>query len=284
MQTDTDRLRHTLAEAVQSGEGITLLTGAGISAESGIPTFRGPEGYWTVGSRNYQPHEIATRAMFQHNPREVWKWYLYRRGICQKAQPNPGHCASAKMEKLLGERFRLITQNVDGLHLRAGNSPERTYQIHGNLHHMRCARECSAAVYPIPVEIPGKARGEDLSPVEWQLLSCPACGAPARPHVLFWDEYYDEPHYRLDSSLAAAGRTRLLIVVGTAGATNLPSQIVAAVLRRGGTIVDINIEADIFAEVARHSAGGIFLQGSSSEHLPTLADLMTPPAGNRRKP
>ncbi|MEQ1739336.1 MAG: Sir2 family NAD-dependent protein deacetylase [Methyloglobulus sp.] len=138
-----DQLVRTIANVLKTGDLITVLTGAGVSAESGIPTFRGPEGYWTVGSRNYQPSEIATQAMFQRNPKEIWKWFLYRRGICEDALPNPGHLAIVKMEKLLGSRFRLVTQNVDGLHLRAGSNIDRTYQVHGNLNYMRCARECS---------------------------------------------------------------------------------------------------------------------------------------------
>ncbi|NOS74904.1 MAG: RNA polymerase subunit sigma, partial [Methyloglobulus sp.] len=128
-------LAFTVANVWKTGELITVLTGAGVSAESGIPTFRGEEGYWTVGSRNYQPSEIATQAMFQRNPKEVWKWFLYRRGICEDALPNPGHLAIVKMEKLLGSRFRLVTQNVDGLHLRAGSNIDRTYQVHGNLNY-----------------------------------------------------------------------------------------------------------------------------------------------------
>ena len=129
---------------------LTVLTGAGISAESGIPTFRGPEGYWTVGSREYHPQEMATWAMFRRKPLEVWRWYLYRRHVCGTARPNEGHRALAEIERLFEDRFILITQNVDGLHLRAGSSPQRTFHIHGNVFFMRCAAECSRQIYPIP--------------------------------------------------------------------------------------------------------------------------------------
>lgn len=88
---------------------VSVLTGAGISAESGVPTFRGPEGYWTVGSEEYRPEEMATRAMFSIDPWEVWAWYLYRRTVCRKASPNPGHSAVTRIEEILGDRFRLIT-------------------------------------------------------------------------------------------------------------------------------------------------------------------------------
>ena len=145
-----------IARRLQSGGRLTVMSGAGISAESGIPTFRGPEGYWTVGSKVYHPREMATRAMFDRSPREVWHWYLYRMGVCRRAAPNAGHRAVADLERLLGERFTLITQNVDGLHLRAGSSPRRTLQIHGNVFFMRCAGECSAAVFPLPADVPAK--------------------------------------------------------------------------------------------------------------------------------
>src|SRR5690606_22392762 len=117
---------------------LLFLTGAGISAESGIPTFRGPEGYWRVGSTNYRPEELATFAAYSAMPDVVWGWYLYRRGVCRAASPGPGHMALARAEEVLGDGFHLITQNVDGLHLRAGNSPERTYAIHGMIDFFRC--------------------------------------------------------------------------------------------------------------------------------------------------
>ena len=274
MNTHATQLRQVVIGALNTSELISFLTGAGISAESRIPTFRGPEGYWTVGSRNYQPSEIATHEMLLHKPKEVWKWFLFRRGVCQDALPNPGHFAIAEMEALLSNRLRVITQNVDGLHLRAGNTLERTYQVHGNLNYMRCSRDCSPAAYPIPEDMHKKARGEDLSGAEWDMLMCPACGCMARPNVLLWDEYYDEQHYKFDSSLHAASKTSLLIIVGTTGSTNLPHHVVANVLRRGGTIIDVNIETSMFSKVALRSAGGMFIQGNSSDILPAIADLI----------
>ncbi|MDR2550505.1 MAG: hypothetical protein LBD10_09950 [Desulfobulbus sp.] len=181
-------VRNVLRKIAQRNGGITILTGAGISAESGIPTFRGPEGYWTVGSQIYHPQEMATFWMFSQQPDEVWKWYLYRLGVCRAAEPNPGHQALVAMEQRFGDRFTLITQNVDGLHLRAGNSPERTYQIHGNIEYMRCSLECSGTVYPIPHAVQPKTKDDRLTDQDRELLCCPLCGARARPHVLLFDE------------------------------------------------------------------------------------------------
>lgn len=268
------RLRTAIERALEQDKYITVLTGAGISAESGIPTFRGPEGYWTVGSKEYQPQEMATYWMFKRRPYEVWKWYLYRIKVCSEARPNPGHIAVAKMEEILKDRFRLITQNVDGLHLRAGNSLDRTYQIHGNIFFIRCSEECSKNIYPLPKGIKGKDKGEELSEEEKRLLRCPRCGAIARPHVLWFDEYYNEEHFYYETSLKVASNTALLITVGTSAATNLPNQIVWNVYSSGGTIIDVNIQQNPFSELAQKSKDGMFIQERSSKALPMILDVI----------
>ena len=249
---------------------VTVLTGAGISAESGIPTFRGPEGYWTVGSQVYHPQEMATFDMFSRRPDDVWQWYLHRATVCDQAAPNAGHRALVALEQHLDARFLLITQNVDGLHLRAGSSPGRTYQIHGNVFFMRCAAGCRPDLLPLPSNLMGRDSGQALTDRETALLVCPACGDRTRPHVLWFDESYNEHHFRFQSALQAALATRLLIVVGTSGATNLPNQVAWTVLNNGGTIFDINIEDNPFSELARKSRGGAFFRFPSSRLLPEL--------------
>ena len=250
------------------------MTGAGISAESGIPTFRGPEGYWTFGSQEYHPQEMATFSMFSRYPEEVWRWYLYRKGICQNAEPNTGHLAVVDMEKTFSDRFSLITQNVDGLHLRAGNSLKRTMQIHGNVSYMRCTRECTPDVYPIPEEVPGKSKDDPFNDTDRKYLRCPRCDAMSRPHVLLFDESYNEHHYHFNSALEAAKRTDLLIIVGTAGATNLPNHVALLVYQQGGVIVDINIEENTFSNMALQSGRGFFVQKPSGEALPELYEVL----------
>lgn len=239
-----------------AGGRVVVLTGAGLSAESGVPTFRGPEGYWTVGSTNYHPQEMATLAAFRRMPDEVWKWYLYRRGVCRAAAPNAGHRACAELEARLGERFTLITQNVDGLHLRAGSTLARTYQIHGNVDFMRCGDDCTPEQWPLPDE-----------PAE---LVCPRCGARARPHVLWFDECYDEPRFRFDSSIRAATGADVLIVVGTSASTTLPWHVVEIAARRGAVVVDINVEDNPFAAIARGLPRGAALTGTAGTLLPPL--------------
>ncbi len=255
---------------------MVVLTGAGISAESGIPTFRGEEGYWTVGSAHYHPMEMATHAAFERMPEEVWRWYLYRRSVCRRASPNAAHLALVELERALGQRFLLVTQNVDGLHLRAGNSVDRTYQIHGNIDFMRCESEDPPALRAIPLEI-----GEDWGPDTpftddaRSLLACCGGGVLARPHVLWFDECYDEALFRFESSLAAAVKASLLIVVGTSGQTNLPIQIGGVVARRGAPMIVVNKDESPFSRFAESSESGYFARGTAvSELVPMIEHLV----------
>jgi NAD-dependent deacetylase len=249
---------------------VTILTGAGVSSESGIPTFRGVEGYWTIGSTNYHPQEMATSAMFVREPWEVWQWYLYRARICKKALPNSGHMAIVTMEQTLQDKFSLITQNVDNLHLQAGNSLNRTYQIHGNIFYMRCSANCQPLVYPLPQCLLSSA--ELLTVDEKKLLYCPHCGSNTRPHILWFDESYNEHHYKYESALKIANATDMLIVAGTSGATTLPNQIMEIVYQNGGTIIDINIEKTHFSKMAIDSINGKFFNYTCSEGLGKLLD------------
>jgi NAD-dependent deacetylase len=271
---DPTKLEKTLRHFKDTQGRLTVLTGAGISAESGIPTFRGPEGYWTVGSKEYRPEEMATYAMFSRDPWEVWAWYLYRRTICKKAEPNTGHMAIAEMERIFEDRFRLITQNVDGLHLRAGNTEERTFQIHGNLHVLRCANNCSQQLFPFPSQIGEKNKNEPITEAEKELLICPVCQGLARPHVLWFDECYDEHFFRAESALHWAGTTDLLLVVGTAGATNLPIQIGSMVSRNPQAILmDINLRDNPFQRLAKNHPGGIVMEGGGGENLEKILSI-----------
>ena len=195
-------------------------------------------------------------------------------GFCAAAEPNPGHHACVAIEQALPGRFTLITQNVDNLHLRAGSSPEKTYQIHGNIFFVRCDSDCIREIIPLPAGIGYKEKGGELSAEERSTLSCPDCGAILRPHVLWFDETYNEDYYRFQSSLDTASETDLLITVGTSASTNLPNQICWQVFRNGGTILDINIERNPFSELADQSRDGAFIQGSSSDILPQIVEIL----------
>jgi NAD-dependent deacetylase len=238
----TARLGHRL---------IVFLTGAGISAESGIPTFRGAEGYWTAGSVEYTPMELATHQSFRRDPRLVWSWYLYRLGVCRTAEPNPAHRALAELETAIGDRFLLVTQNVDGLHLRAGNTQDRTFQIHGNIDYMRCGAECSTRLWPLPKAVIPVPKNGLVAEETFELLRCPDCGRLARPHVLWFDEFYDEERYHWESAQLAMRHADLLVIVGSAGATNLPVRMAGLAGAFGVPVIDVNPDQDDFTSLIR---------------------------------
>lgn len=245
---------------------ILVLTGAGISAESGIPTFRGEEGYWKIGSRHYYPEELATFTAFHEHPRDVWHWYLYRRSVCHRAEPNLAHHALVELEHAYGDRFQLITQNVDGLHRRAGHNPARIYEIHGNIDYMRCSLDCTTELFPIPdIDVDLDDR---LTDEAYAQLMCPHCGKPARPHVLWFDEFYNDSLFFARRSLIAAHRASLCIVVGSSGTTNLPLQI-AEIVARQAPIIDINPMENPFSVAARDSHG-VVIRASASTAVPEL--------------
>lgn len=275
--SDLTAAQRGVVEATQVSLGATgrllVITGAGLSADSGIPTFRGEEGYWRKGGRNYRPEELATAAAFRRDSDLVWPWYLYRRSVCHAAQPNASHRALAALADALGPRMTLLTQNVDGLHLRAGSPGERTYEIHGNIDYARCARGCHPQRWPLPDALRGFGKDEALDAATRALLRCPRCEGLARPHVLWFDETYDELHYRWESSMRAARDAAAVWVVGSSGATNLPNQVAQLVASRGGFVLDVNPDVSPFSVLATKS-GGRHLATRASEALPALSSAL----------
>ncbi len=260
----------TILEEYKRSKGLVLLlTGAGISSESGIPTYRGTDGYWTKGSENFLPMQLATREMFVREPWVVWAWYLHRRTFCNEAEPNKGHYAAHRLEEL--PEFHLITQNIDNLHFKAGSSKDKVYEIHGNINLCRCFNECSNKVYPIPEQIGRHTKDMDVGSEEKELLTCPLCGSILRPHILWFDECYDEKFYYYSSSLNLASRASILISVGTTGQTNLPIQVLVQVIRHGGKVIDINPDENPFREAAIR-LGGVYFPMKSGDILGELAE------------
>lgn len=255
-------------ERIGSGS-LVVLTGAGVSAESGIPTFRGPEGYWRVGSVNYHPQELARASSFARDPETVWRWYLHRRAVCREAEPNLAHRVLAECAAQLDDFF-LITQNVDGLHGRAGSPPATSYEIHGNIERMRCSAGCGTGE-KLPT-IPDGVSGSDTDGGLRARLTCLGCGAWMRPHVLWFDESYDEPHFRFESSLRAARGAALLVIVGTTGATNLPNLVAREAAERGAVIVVINPEPTVFSRLAEQHQHGLYLSGTARQWLPSVLE------------
>ena len=284
-------LRTTLD--LESFRRVVFVSGAGVSAASGIPTFRGPEGYWTVGARNYHPQEMATRERFEQMPKQVWRWYLYRRGVCRAAQPNAAHRALARLEAEIGDDFGLLSQNVDGLHLRAGNSAARTHEVHGNIDFMRCAGRCDDTLVAIEAHFDDWPKARELDDDDFARLRCTACEGPMRPHVLWFDEYYEEGLFRFQSGLERVERADLLVFVGCSGAANLPRMAASVALERGCFVLDINPEPNPFSELAlamaarardtstpagttsaasERAEGGAWLRGPADTLVPALVD------------
>ena len=261
----------SLEQFIASDKMLVVLTGAGISAESNIPTYRGVEGYWTKGSRNYKPEEIGTYRFFLSAPYEVWKFACYRKTLCNQATPNAGHYAIAELENMFGNRFGLITQNVDGLHIRAGNSLARTCQVHGHIEAVRCSDDCSKTIYPFPPNIAPKKREEEITDEEWEHLKCPDCGGLLRPHVLWFDETYNEKFYRSETAMRWAKKAGLLITIGTSGMTYIPNAIADIAQFKNALMLDINITPNRFASLAEER--GQAFQGKSGEILPQFVQI-----------
>ena len=250
----------TVLSLLNAGVPTVVLTGAGISVESGIPTFRGEEGYWREGSTVYTPMEMATFSMFSRAPERVWAWYRMRYRVCHAAAPNAGHNAL----RALGERFpnlTLVTQNVDGLHQRADFPPTRCFPIHGSIDRMRCSQGCPG-VYHQPALVEGE---ESVDAAQY---ACTQCGAWMRPHILWFDETYSEKHYYAETALRLASEASLLLVIGTSGNTTLPHHIHQIVLQRGGTVLDINPERNPFS--VQYSSHSFWWQTTATEGLRAL--------------
>lgn len=196
---------------------ITVLTGAGISAESGIPTFRGQDGLW----KNYSAEQLATPQAFARNPQLVWEWYEWRRDIIRTARPNAAHAALARLEQAIGSNFTLITQNVDGLHAAARSN--RILELHGNIFRVRCTVE--GRVLP------------QWDPLKTVPPQC-ECGALLRPDVVWFGEALQEPV--LTAAAVAVREAHLFLIIGTSGAV-YPAAGLISLLR--GTSVEINPES-----------------------------------------
>jgi len=206
-------------EKLAKAEKVTVLTGAGVSAESGVPTFRGEEGLW----RNYRAEELATPGAFARDPELVWQWYNMRREKLAPLAPNAAHTALAWLERKVAD-FTLITQNVDGLHKRGGS--ENIVELHGNIWRVRCT-ECGVIEEnrDVPIAIPP---------------ACGECGGLLRPHIVWFGEML--PEEALSAAYAALEGCAVLLVVGTSGLVQ-PAASMASVAGRGGAyVVEVNIE------------------------------------------
>ena len=213
---------------IQANDRVFALTGAGISAESGLPTFRASDGLWA----GHHVEDICTPEALERNPWMVWDFYSKRRADCAKASPNPAHIALAELEKQIGDRFFLCTQNVDDLHERAGS--QRLVHMHGELAKSRCEAECGAP----PVEDHRVYASLD------EVGRCAACGARLRPHIVFFGEMPLE----MDRIQREISRCTLMVVIGTSGSVYPAANFVHWARQVGARTIYVGPERPLNAE------------------------------------
>jgi NAD-dependent deacetylase len=213
-------LPDALIDVLRSARHIGVLTGSGVSAESGVPTFREAQtGLW----EKFDPQQLATPAAFQRDPALIWRWYRWRRELVARAEPNPGHYALVELANRV-PRLTLITQNVDGLHQRAGSSKVTEY--HGNLFANRCSvGNCVVAEADLSADVP----------------ICPNCGAMLRPGVVWFGEAI--PVAAMDAANSAASDCDVFLSIGTASLVWPAAGLTEIAQQQGASIVEINPDA-----------------------------------------
>ncbi len=236
--------------ALRAAREVVVLTGAGVSAESGVPTFRGAGGMW----RTYSATDLATPEAFARDPALVWEFYNHRREVLAPCRPNPGHFAIAALEEKV-PGFILITQNIDNLHREAGT--RNMLELHGNIWRLRCTNEgCARAREP---------EENTASPIEPIPPRCGACGALLRPHVVWFGEMLDAGV--LQAAFAAAGGCDFFIVAGTSAVVQPAASMPLAARQAGAFVLEINPERTELSAQLNES-----VQAPSGEALPRLVE------------
>ncbi len=240
MDTEIKGLRQALIEA----KSVAVLTGAGISAESGVPTFRGAGGLW----RKYRSQELATPEAFATNPELVWEFYNWRRTLIKDVEYNPAHRALVDLEAKV-PHFTLISQNVDGLHLRAGT--KNLLEIHGNIWKVRCT-ECGKITV-------------DFTPDLGTSPRCDECSGLLRPHVVWFGENLD--YDILQRAFDASTTCDVMLVIGTSAVVQPSASFPFEAKAKGALVAEINIESTPLSDLA-----DITLLGKAGEIIPRLVE------------
>ena len=249
-----DDLIERAAAQIQASKRPCVLTGAGVSKESDIPTFRDAlDGLWA----QYDPRQLATPTAFARDPKLVWDFYEMRRERMRPAKPNPGHIALARIERLKG-RLPVITQNVDDLHELGGST--QVIHLHGLIAHNKCSRNCQGS----PTLI-------DVSHIEWDRTSgpppCPYCGAYVRPDVVWFGEML--PREPLERAFNTASECDLMLVIGTSGIITPAADMPLVAKRSGASLIEINPHASELTPVM-----DMWLGAPSGEVLPRILAAM----------
>jgi NAD-dependent deacetylase len=249
----TDTTLIDLASRIDSAQRFTVMTGAGVSAASGVPTFRGPDGLW----RRYRPEELATSEAFARDPALVWEWYAWRRETVAACRPNAAHDVLARWSRRDGwhDGFRLITQNVDDLHVRAGTRD--LVRLHGSLWELKCFSGCARGARPW--------RDEHV-PLPELPPRCPYCGGHARPAVVWFGESLDPEHVHRAVDATACD---VFLTVGTSAVVYPAAGFVHHARTRGAFTVEINMD-----ETPASALVDVSLRGPAEEILPALNQLI----------
>ena len=213
-------MMRAVVNRVKASKKLVVLTGAGISKESGIPTFRGADGLW----KKYKPEELATPWAFQKNPELVWEWYHWRRSLMADKRPNKGHLLIAKLEGMVPD-FWLITQNIDGLHHMAGS--KRIIELHGNIWRERCTN-CTFR------------RTNKKVPPEEKVPRCPECGSIMRPDVVWFGEAL--PKEALDAAIKHSETCDTMLVIGTSAVVQPAASLPVIAKNAGAFVIEVNPE------------------------------------------
>jgi NAD-dependent deacetylase len=233
------------AELIQTAEHLIALTGAGISKESNVPTFRGKDGLW----KQYNAMDLATPQAFSQHPQLVWEWYTWRQNLIAECEPNPAHYTLAKWEHS-GLLKTLITQNVDGLHRKAGSM--QILEVHGNLWTLKCTN-C-----PYHSRLSHPAQG---------IPPCPECNSNLRPDVVWFGESL--PSTIMNQVFIELQTADIILVIGTSALVQPAASFPLVVKRNGGHILEVNVE-----ETPLTSVADIHLAGKAGEVLPKLDMLL----------
>ena len=238
-----------LASRIAAAPRLTVITGAGVSAASGVPTFRGAGGLW----RTYRAEDLATPEAFARDPRLVWEWYAWRREKVASCEPNPAHDVLARWSQRTGTT--LITQNVDDLHLRAGSRD--LVRLHGSLWELRCADACERGARPWR---------DERVPLPELIPTCPHCGGYARPAIVWFGESLDGRDVECAFDATAC---EVFLTVGTSAVVYPAAGFVHEARRRGAFTAEINVD-----ETAASSLVDLSLRGPAEEILPAIDRLI----------
>jgi len=251
MLSSPSDLINRAARWIGASKRLAVLTGAGVSKESGIPTFRDAlDGLWA----RYDPAELASPDAFARNPQLVWDWYAHRRETAESCRPNPAHEALARLENLLPQVV-VITQNVDGFHQQAGSSD--VIELHGNLHRYKCSRDCQGERTPVPVSDYLQYTSTRSVPV------CPNCGGLARPDIVWFGEML--PPAAIERAFAVAQSCDVMLVIGTSGMVQPAARLPQIAHLQNAVLIDVNPQPD-----ALQSVTDVFLQGRAGDILPKV--------------